>query len=132
MFSTQLRNTCGLTSLLLAALLSPLAVHAQSTMGAMPGKPAASASGSSASGGSDQMHMSMMKGMDGMKSMPMTGDTDKDFASMMKMHHQQALEMAKVELANGKSAEMKAMARKIIASQQKEIAQFDKWLASHK
>lgn len=86
----------------------------------------------SASGGSDQMHMYMMKGMDGMKSMPMTGDTDKDFASMMKMHHQQALEMARMELANGKSAEMKAMARKIIAAQQKEIAQFDKWLASHK
>lgn len=132
MFSTQLRNRCGLTSVLLVALLSPLATHAQGTMGAMPGKPATSASGSSASGGSDQMHMSMMKGMDGMKSMPMTGDTDKDFASMMKMHHQQGVEMAKMELANGKSAEMKAMARKIIAAQQKEIAQFDKWSAAHK
>lgn len=131
MFSTQLRNTGGLTSLLVA-LLSPLNVHAQGTMGAMPGKPAASASGVGSSGGSDQMHMSMMKGMDSMKSMPKTGDIDKDFASMMKMHHQQAVEMATTELANGKSAEMKAMARKIIADQQKEIAQFDKWLAAHK
>ena len=132
MFSTQLCNRCGLRSLLLAALLSPLAIHAQGTMAAMPGKPAASASGSSASGGSDRMHMSMMNGVDSMKSMPMTGDIDKDFASMMKMHHQQGVEMAKMELANGKSAEMKAMARKIIAAQQKEIAQFDKWSTSHK
>lgn len=132
MFSTRLRNTCGLTALLLAALSTSPAVHAQSTMAAMPGKPSASSPSGSASGGSDQMHTSTMKGMDDMKSMPMTGDVDKDFASMMKMHHQQALDMAKVELANGKSAEMKAMARKIIAGQQKEIAEFDKWLASHK
>ena len=113
MFSTHLRSACGVTALLVAALASSLAAHAQSTMGAMPGKPSASAAGSGASGGSDQMHMSMMKGMDDMKSMPMTGDTDKDFASMMKMHHQQGVDMAKMELANGKSAEMKAMARKI-------------------
>ena len=64
--------------------------------------------------------------------MEMSGDTDKDFAMMMKMHHQQALDMAQMELDYGKSAEMKAMAKKIIASQKKEITQFDKWLAKHK
>jgi uncharacterized protein (DUF305 family) len=40
--------------------------------------------------------------------------------------------MAKVELRDGKSAELKAMSRKIIKDQQKEIAQLDKWLAAHK
>lgn len=132
MFSTHLRSACGFTALMVMALFNSPAVHAQSTTGAMPGKPPASTAGNGASGGSNQMHMSMMKGMDDMKSMPMTGDTDNDFASMMKMHHQQAVAMAKMELANGKSAEMKAMARKIIAAQQKEIAEFDKWMASHK
>ena len=132
MISKSLRSSCASITLLMAALATTSAVHAQSTMGAVSGKPSASAAGSGASGGSNQMHMSMMKGMDDMKSMPMTGDTDKDFASMMKMHHQQGVDMAKMELANGKSAEMKAMARKIIAAQQKEIAEFDKWLASHK
>lgn len=132
MFSTQLRNGRGSTVLLAAALVGSPAAQAQSTMGAMPGKPSASAAGSGVSGGSDQMHMSMMKGMDDMKSMPMSGDVDMDFASMMRMHHQQALDMANMELANGKSSEMKAMARKIIAAQKKEIAEFDKWLASHK
>lgn len=88
-----------------------------------------SAAGSSASG---QMHQKMMDGMQKMQSMQPTGDTDKDFAMMMRMHHQQALEMAQVELNAGKSPEMKAMARKIMAGQKKEIEEFDKWMASHK
>ena len=82
--------------------------------------------------GSKDMKASMMMGMDGMQKMPMSGDTDKDFAMMMKMHHQQALNMAEMELANGKSPEMKTMAKQIIVAQKKEIAQFDKWLAKQK
>jgi len=62
----------------------------------------------------------------------MSGDVDKDFAMMMKMHHQQALEMAQMELANGKSPEMKAMAKSIISAQKKEIGEFEKWLAKQK
>ena len=81
---------------------------------------------------SDGMKQSMMKGMDGMQKMPMSGDTDKDFAMMMKMHHQQALDMAEMQLAYGKSAEMKNMAKKIISGQKKEMAQFDNWLAKQK
>ena len=79
-------------------------------------------------GGSDEMKKSMMSGMDGMQKMQMSGDTDKDFAMLMKMHHQQALEMAKPEIAHGKSPELKAMARKIIKDQTKEIAQLDAWM----
>ena len=50
---------------------------------------------------------------------------------MMKMHHQQALDMAQLELDQGKSSEMKAMAKKIIATQKKEIAEFDQWMKKH-
>lgn len=82
--------------------------------------------------GPHDMKASMMMGMDSMQRMPMSGDIDKDFAMMMKVHHQQALNMAEMELAHGKSAEMKAMARQIIVAQKKEIAQFDKWLAKQK
>ena len=82
--------------------------------------------------GSHDMKASMMMGMDGMQKMTMSGDTDKDFAMMMKMHHQQALNMSEMQLANGKSSEMKSMAKQIIKSQKKEIAQFDKWLAKQK
>ena len=74
-----------------------------------------------------------MTGMDEkMKSMPMTGDVDYDFAMMMRIHHQGALDMAKSELDHGKNPEMRTMAKKIIAAQKKEIAQFDKWIAKHK
>jgi uncharacterized protein (DUF305 family) len=82
--------------------------------------------------GSPDMKQSMKAGMDGMQQMQMSGDTDKDFAMMMKMHHQQALDMAQMELAHGKSPELKAMASKIISGQKKEIAQFDRWLAKQK
>ena len=86
----------------------------------------------SSSGGPQDMKASMMMGMEGMQKMPMSGDTDKDFAAMMKLHHQQAVNMAEMELAHGKSAEMKTMAKRIIVAQKKEIAQFDKWLAKQK
>jgi uncharacterized protein (DUF305 family) len=82
--------------------------------------------------GPHDMKASMKMGMDEMQKMPMSGDIDKDFAMMMKMHHQQALSMAEMELAHGKSPEMKAMAKQIIAAQKKEIAQFDRWLAKQK
>ncbi|HEU4459542.1 MAG TPA: DUF305 domain-containing protein [Methylibium sp.] len=82
--------------------------------------------------GSQQMHEQMMSGMQKMQSMQPGGDTDKDFAMMMRMHHQTAIDMAKVEVEQGKSSEMKALARKIISDQQKEIAQLDKWLATKK
>ena len=81
--------------------------------------------------GSEAMHRSMMNGMQKMNSMKPTGDTDNDFAMMMKMHHQQALDMAQLELDQGKSPEMKAMAKKIIAAQKKEIAEFDQWMKKH-
>ncbi len=82
--------------------------------------------------GSDDMKKSMMMGMESMQKMPMSGDTDKDFAMMMKIHHQQAVEMAQMELTNGKSPKMKTMAKNIISAQKKEIAEFDKWLATQK
>ena len=78
------------------------------------------------------MHGSMMGMMKSMESMKTTGDPDRDFAMMMKMHHQGAIDMAQMELKSGKDASLKAMAKKIIAAQQKEIKEFDQWLAKHK
>lgn len=78
------------------------------------------------------MQESMKGCMDNMQKMPMTGDADHDFATMMKMHHEKGIEMAKMELTNGKSPAMKAMATQIIAAQNKEIADLDKWLAKQK
>jgi uncharacterized protein (DUF305 family) len=90
------------------------------------------AQASKSQGAKVDMHASMMAGMQKMQEMKPTGDTDKDFAMMMRMHHQQAVDMAKAEVQGGKSSELKAMAQKIIRDQQKEIAQLDKWLAKNK
>ena len=88
--------------------------------------------GMSGMAGGGDMHGSMMGMMKNMESMKMTGDADHDFAMMMKIHHQGAIDMAQMELKSGKDASLKAMAKKIIAAQQKEIKEFDQWLAKHK
>ena len=111
-----------------AALLQPMA-HAQ----------APASSGHDAMQGS-KGHASMpgmgMKGMmkdnnDKMSSMQMTGNADVDFAMMMRIHHQGAIDMAQAELKDGKAPEMRKMAQNIIAAQKKEIAQLDKFLAKN-
>ncbi len=68
-------------------------------------------------------HMKMMKDMD----IKPTGDADRDFVTMMIPHHQGAVDMAKVQLEYGKDPELLALAKSIIASQEKEIAQMKAW-----
>ena len=50
---------------------------------------------------------------------------------MMIPHHQGAIDMAKVELQHGMDPELKAMAEKIIADQEREIAELKEWLSKH-
>ena len=64
-----------------------------------------------------------------MQAMPkFSGDADVDFMKQMRPHHQAAIDMAKVVLANGKDAETKKLAQEIITAQEKEIAIIDAWL----
>jgi uncharacterized protein (DUF305 family) len=72
----------------------------------------------------------MMKMM--MPTTPYTGDADVDFMTQMKPHHQAAIDMAMVQLANGKDPETKALAQAIITAQEKEIAMIDAWLKKKK
>lgn len=66
--------------------------------------------------------------MDGME---MTGDADHDFASMMVMHHQGAIDMANKELEKGNDATIQAMAQQIIDKQTAEKAELTTWLENH-
>lgn len=64
-----------------------------------------------------------------MEAMPaFTGDADVDFMKQMRGHHQAAIDMAEVELAQGADAEAKTLAQNIIRDQRAEIAQIDAWL----
>ena len=67
-----------------------------------------------------------------MSGMKMTGNVDKDFAMMMKVHHEGAIEMAKGELGDGKEEALKTMSKQIITDQTKEIKQFSEWLSTNK
>ena len=67
--------------------------------------------------------------MHAMQTMPtFSGDADADFMKHMRHHHQAAIEMAKVVVANGKDADAKKLAQGIITAQEKEIATIDAWL----
>jgi uncharacterized protein (DUF305 family) len=57
-----------------------------------------------------------------------TGDADVDFMMQMKAHHQGAIDMAKVALANGKDPAVKKLANEIVSAQEKEIKTIDQWL----
>lgn len=94
------------------------------------GDATASTQSKDTTGLSGQSMMSIMqRNMNQMKDMASTGNPDKDFAAMMKVHHMGAIEMAQLELATGTDAQLKQMAQQMIDEQQKEIAQFDAFLS---
>lgn len=111
----------ALVALCAAALFSPV-VSAQ-TPGA--GHGAGGHAGMKMDGSKEMMKDNSQQ----MMSASMTGKIDIDFAMMMRMHHMGALQMAQIELRDGKDARMREMAKKIIAGQKKEIAQFEAFLA---
>ena len=132
--STSMARQFAVASL--AACLAWPTANAQTVQPGMDSmKPGMAASAPMSSGNMDMKGMKGMKDMMGsmnekMTSMPMSGNADVDFAAMMRLHHQGAIQMAEAELKDGKNAEMRAMAKNIIAAQKKEIAQLEKFLAA--
>ncbi len=127
------KHSMPIAAALALALVQPLAwsqAPAQPAGGADMGNKSMDMKGMDSKGNGKGMDMkSMMKNNDDkMASMKMTGNADVDFAMMMRVHHQGAIDMAEAELRDGKDAQMRKLAKNIIAAQKKEIAQLDKFL----
>jgi uncharacterized protein (DUF305 family) len=119
----KLRLTCLVLALAASAPLGAYAADQPEDKS----KQQAAASEKPAATGSETLHQSMMSGMEKMHSMKLSGDTDQDFANMMIVHHQQAIEMSKTEITHGKNVELQMKARQIIAQGEKDIAELKKY-----
>ena len=79
----------------------------------------------------NKMMTLMHQMMSQMDTMPKTNDPEIDFLRMMRVHHQGAINMAILELKEGRNDSLKRTAQKIIKEQQEEIMQFTVFLATH-
>lgn len=88
----------------------------------------------------DEMDMEFMEeqmmGMDKMGAMAdqqmITGDIDNDFASLMIIHHQAAIDSASSYLHHGNNIELMVMANAIVEMQSQEIIEMSNWLIANK
>jgi uncharacterized protein (DUF305 family) len=68
----------------------------------------------------DKMHREM--------AIELTGNVDADFAKSMIVHHQGAVDMAKITLAFGKDPEIRKLAEEVVRTQEAEISMMRGWL----
>lgn len=61
-----------------------------------------------------------------------TGDIDNDYATLMVIHHQAAIQDAYAYLHHGDNAQLKTIANNIITAQNKEIIELSNWLKANK
>ena len=74
--------------------------------------------------------MASMKSMSN-TSHDMSTNIDAQFVSMMILHHQGAIDMAKVVLQFGKDAEIRKLAEAVVAAQESEITFMQNWLKAN-
>src|SRR5256885_7146472 len=71
---------------------------------------------------------SMDKMHNAMGAVARSGNSDVDFVKLMLPHHQAAIDMAKIQLANGKDSQIRRLAQEIVTDQQSEIELMQLWL----
>jgi uncharacterized protein (DUF305 family) len=80
----------------------------------------------------NQLMQSMNETSKTMNNAKMNGDFDYDFANLMIMHHQMAIDMSAVEIKIGSNQKIKEMANGIIAAQEIEIKEMQEFLINYK
>lgn len=60
-----------------------------------------------------------------------TGDIDNDYATLMVLHHQAAIQDASAYLHHGNNNQLKTIANNIITAQNKEIIELSNWLKAN-
>jgi uncharacterized protein (DUF305 family) len=119
-----MRKSLILTTLALALIGGSIAVaqqHGGHTGHVMP-------KSTSSEGASTQAYRAANAKMHKDMDITYSGNADVDFVRGMIPHHQGAVEMAKIVLANGKDQELRKLATEIIAAQDKEITFMREWL----
>lgn len=101
----------------------------QSNAASVPANDNSSNAGTNSANSSFKEVMNQM--MSSMSSMQMTQDPDQDFAMMMKVHHQEAINMSNIELSKGTNADLKQVAQKTIDDSQKDISDLNNFLSNH-
>ncbi|RTY95132.1 DUF305 domain-containing protein [Flavobacterium sp. GT3R68] len=79
-----------------------------------------------------EMQNAMAAMMKEMKAIQLTGNTDRDFITMMIPHHEAGIEMSKSLFFHSKNTQLKKRAQKEINEYTKEVKEFQNWLSVHK
>ena len=80
----------------------------------------------------NSLMQSMNKSTTAMNNAKINGDFDYDFANLMIMHHQMAIDMSQVEIQKGSDQTIKNMANGIIVAQKIEIRIMQQFLQNYK
>lgn len=80
----------------------------------------------------NELIQSMNKTNTAMNNAKMNGDFDYDFANLMIMHHQMAIDMSRVEIEKGSDQTIKNMANGIAVAQEIEIREMQQFIQNYK
>lgn len=118
---------CAGAAATVAALTATSAVaqmaHGQMQHGSMAGMSMQNTAANPYAQAEMRMHERMMQAVG--------SNPDETWARKMIEHHQGAIETGQILLSKGTDPQLKAMARKSMAEQRKEIAQLQSWLKRH-